>query len=173
MNRLPDRPKNAYPAKVNVQSAVAAARKAGLPEKDIRKLLATGRFGRTVPDSEMREIGKGLKFERYIHLKKAIAQCDKKLAVKNLPDDIWVAISKAKAEYLAEMSQLTQELDEIGNKSPSAGNGQYSPHSFGPREQIGNVAAVQVTIGPAQQPAPVTDVSQVQSIPTPSSPGDE
>lgn len=99
-------------------------------------------------------------------LKKAIAQCDKKLAVKDLPDDIWVAINKAKAEYLAEMSQLTQELDEIGKRTPSASNGQLSPHSFGPREQIGNVTAVQVNIGPAQEQAPVTDVPETQSVPS-------
>lgn len=166
MSQLPDRPKIRQPAKVNVQKAVAAARKAGLPEKDLRKLLAGGTLGRTVPDSEMREIAKGVKFDRWVMLKKAIAQCDKKLAVKDLPDDIWVAINKAKAEYLAEMSQLTQELDEIGKRTPSASNGQLSPHSFGPREQIGNVTAVQVNIGPAQEQAPVTDVPETQSVPS-------
>lgn len=161
---LPDRPKIKYPAKVNVQKSVAAARKAGITPKDIRKLLASGTLGRTVPDQEMREIAKGVKFDRWVMIKKAIEQCDKKLKAKDLPDDIWVAVTKAKAELLAEMSQLTQELDDIGNRTPSSGNGQFSPHSFGPREQIGNVTAVQVNIGKSS--ADLQSASGATPLPT-------
>lgn len=148
-----------YPAKINVAKSVAAARRAGIGEKDIRQLLAGGRLGHTIPDVEIKQISKGVKFDRWAMLKKAIGQCDKKLARKNLPDDLWVAINKAKTEYLKELSQLTQELDEIGKSAPSGHNGAVAPHAFGPREQIGNVTAVQVNIGKAQEQAPVHDVT--------------
>lgn len=147
-----------YPARVNVAKSVAAGRRAGIRPEDIRKILASGRLGRTIPDAEMKQIAKGVKFDRWAMLKNAIAQCDKRMKIKNLPDDIWVAINKAKSEYLSEMSQLTHELDDIGNKAPQGHNGALSPHSFGPREQIGNVTAVQVTIGEAQKTAPIYDV---------------
>lgn len=169
MSNLPTRPKsNTTFAKVNVQKSVAAGRRAGIPEADIRKLLASGRLGRTVPDTEMREIAKGVKFDRWSKLQKAIKDCDKMLARRDLPDDIRVAVMGAKSEYLKDMATLTMELDEIGKRNPSPANGQFSPHSFNPREQIGNVAAVQVTIGTAQgqPPAPVTDVPQIHSLPS-------
>ena len=141
------RTNNRFRARVNVKKSVSAARAAGLTQTEIGRLLAGGRLGRTIPDHELKEIAKGITFDRWAMLKSAIRQCDKKLAVKDVPDDIWIAINKAKAEYLMGMSQLTQELDEIGKASPSVGNGQVPSHSFGPREQIGNVTAVQVTIG--------------------------
>src|SRR5688572_769295 len=100
----------------------------------------------------MKEIAKGLMFNRWATLKEAIRQCDWKLGVKSLPDDIWVAINKAKVEYLSGMAQLTQELDEIAEGSASHDNGQpSSPHAFAPREQIGNVTAVQITVGQGQK----------------------
>lgn len=170
MNHLPDRPKIPYPAKINVQKSVAAGRRAGIPEKELRRMLASGKLGRTIPDQELHDIDKGMYFNRWADLDKAIAQCDKRLAAKDLPPDIAVALLKAKGEFIAHKSQLSADMRETSKRTSSHGNGQLSPHSFGPREQIGNVAAVQVTIGTAQQSAPVTDVPHVQSIPEESSP---
>lgn len=173
MSHPPDRPKIPFPAKINVLKSVAAGRRAGIPEKEIRRMLASGKLGRTVPDQELHDITKGMCFSRWAELTKAVAQCDKKLAAKGLPDDVWVAVMEAKKEYLAELAKVSADMQETSKRTPSHGNGQLSPHSFGPREQIGNVAAVSVTIGPAHQPAPVTDVPHVQSIPEESSPNGE
>ena len=86
------------------------------------------------------------------------------ISVRDLPDDIWIAINKAKVEYLSGMAKLTQELDEIAKGTASRGNGQpSSPHAFAPREQIGNVTAVQVTIGKTPEAAPITDVQGIPS----------
>ena len=65
------------------------------------------------------------------------------------------------------MAQLNQELDEMANGNASRGNGEASsPHAFVPREQIGNVTAVQFSIGgKAPEAAPVTDVQSIPSIP--------
>lgn len=165
--------KMVYPAKVNIAASVAAGRRAGIKPEDIRRILNLGKLGRTIPDREMKEIAKGVKVDRYAMIKKALEKCDKRLLIKDLPDDIWIAINKAKAEYLSELSQLTSELDEVGRSTPSPHDRAMSPHSFGPREQIGNVTAVQVTIGQAQEPPaqdekknlPRTDIVDLQSAP--------
>ena len=130
------------PAQVNVKKSVSAARAAGITETDIRRLLAGGRLGQPISGHEMREIVKGITFGRWAMLKKSIRQCDRKLAVKNLSADIWVAINKAKVEYLVQMRQLNQDIDELAKGDQSCGNAQPSLHAFGPREQIGNVRAV-------------------------------
>lgn len=147
-----------HPAKVNSRQIIASARGSGLTEKEIRKLLAGGKLGRALPDAQVRDITKGIKLNRWAILNRAIEQCDRTLKTKGLPDEITVSIHKAKAEYLSELSVLTKELDEISKASASTANGQLSPHSFGPREQIGNVTAVQVNIGKAPEQAPVPDV---------------
>ena len=153
------------PAQVSVKKSASAARAAGITATEVRRLLAGGRLGRTIPDHEMREITKGIKFSRWAMLTKAISQCDKRLRVKGLPDDIWVAIIRAKLEYLAGMAQLTAELDEIAKGSAAGSNGQASPHAFGPREQIGTVTAVSVSIGnKASEQTPVTDPQSIPSI---------
>lgn len=152
--------KMVYPAKVNIAASVAAGRRAGIKPEDIRRILNLGKLGRTIPDREMKEISKGVKVDRYTMIKKALIKCDQRLMIKDLPDDIWVAINKAKSEYLSEMAQLTKELDEVGKATPSPHDRALSPHSFGPREQIGNVTAVQVTIGQAQEQTPVQDVTE-------------
>lgn len=153
-----------HPAKVNSRHVIAAARGSGLKEKDVRKLLAGGKLGRSLPDSEIRDITKGIKLNRWSQLNNSIDQCDRKIKTKGLPDEVFVALQKAKVELMAELSVLTKELDEISNKSTSGNNGQPSPHSFGPREQIGNVTAVQVNIGKAPEQALATDVSNVSTI---------
>lgn len=147
-----------HPAKVNSRSIIAAARGSGLKEKDIRKLLAGEKLARTLPDARVRDITKGIKLNRWAQLNTSIEQCDRKLTKKGLPDEVFVALQKAKVEIMTELSVLTKELDEISKSAASNGNGQLSPHSFGPREQIGNVTAVQVNIGKAPEPAPSTDV---------------
>lgn len=155
-----------HPAKVNSRTIIAAARGSGLNGKDIRKLLAGGKLGRSLPDSEIRDITKGIKLNRWSQLNNSIDQCDRKLKTKGLPDEMFVALQKAKVELMAELSVLTKELDEISKASTSNSNGQLSPHSFGPREQIGNVTAVQVNIGKAPEQAPVPDVSNISTIRT-------
>lgn len=155
-----------HPAKFNTRTILSAARGSGLTTLEIRKLLAGGKLGRSIPDSQISDITKGVKLARWGTLTKSITQCDKKLAIKNLPDDIWVAVNKAKVEFLAELAVLTKELDEIGKLAASRQLGQPSPHSFGPREQIGNVTAVQVNIGKAPEQSAVTDVSNISSIRT-------
>lgn len=158
------RPKIKYAARANVAKCVTAARHAGISGQDVRKLLAGGRLGRNIPDAEIKEISKGVKVDRWAMIKKAISDCDRMLKKKGLPDDIWVAANKAKTEYLSELSQLTKEFDEIAKAAPSQHNGAMAPHSFGPREQIGNVTAVQVTIGKAQEDAPIHDVKVEKQI---------
>lgn len=146
-----------YPAKVNVAKTVAASRGTGISQQDIRQILRLGKLGHTIPDAEMKQIGKGVKVDRLVKLKNAIAQCDKRMKIKDLPDDIWTAINKAKSQYLTELRELTNELDQLGNSATQGHSGVFAPHSFGPREKIGNVTAVQVTIGDAQT-APTYDV---------------
>lgn len=153
-------PKTLYPAKINARHVIAAGRKAKIPVQDIRQLLALGQFGETVPDPNVRHISKGIKLDLWSKLKRAIRQCDKKLAAKGLPEDVWIAINSAKNEYLTQLSKLTGELDTISKSGPSHTNGTYAPHGFGPREQIGNVTAVQVNIGQATEQSPVTDVNR-------------
>lgn len=152
-----------HPAKVNSRHVIASARGSGLSEKDIRKLLAGGKLGKALPDSEIRDITKGIKLNRWAQLNNSLDQCDRKLKTKGLPDEVFVALQKAKVELMSELSVLTKELDEIAKAASSNGNGQLSPHSFGPREQIGNVTAVQVNIVKAPE-APLTDVSNISSI---------
>lgn len=165
MSNLPTRPKIKGVPKVNVQKSVAAGRRAGLIESDVRKLLAGGAFGKTIPDGEIRDITKGIKFKRWSLLMEAIRKCDAKLSAKGCDPDIWVAINKAKAEYLTALATLTQELDSDSKATPSYLNGQGAPHAFGPREQIGNVTSVQVNIAKAPEHAPPIDVP---TLPNPS-----
>ena len=153
----------------HVKKSVSAARSAGISETDIRRLLAGGRLGRALSDEQMLDISKGIKFMRWAMLMKGISQCEKMLKIKNLPADIWLAIMRANLEYLAAMRQLTQELDEIAEKSAADSNGQTSPHAFSPREPIGNVTAISVSIGKAQEQPSVTDVRS--STTDPHSPG--
>lgn len=94
-----------YPARVNVKAS--AGRAGGITEADFESLLASGHLGRTVPDPELWDIAKGLQFHRWAILVRAVRQSDRKLALKDIPNEIWIAINKAKAEYLMEMSQLT------------------------------------------------------------------
>lgn len=155
-----------HPAKVNSRSIIVAARGSGLKEKDIRKLLAGEKLARTLPDARIRDITKGIKLNRWSQLNNSLDQCDRKLKTKGLPDEMFVALQKAKVELMAELSVLTKELDEISKAAASNGNGQMSPHSFGPREQIGNMTAVQVNIGKAPEQAPSTDVSNISTIRT-------
>lgn len=165
MSTLPTKPKIKYPTRINVQKSVAAGRRTGMREQDVRKLLAGGAFGRTIPDSESRDITKGMKYDRWAKIQESIRQCDRKLSAKGITDDIWVAVSKAKAEYISALAEVSRELDESSHAPPSYLNGQGAPHAFAPREQIGNVTAVQVNIGKAQEPALATDVSTVPSTP--------
>src|SRR5687767_887472 len=72
------------PAQVSVKKSASAARPAGISEADIRGLVAGGRLGRTIPDHEIQDITKGIKFCRWSMLMKAISQCDKRLRVKGL-----------------------------------------------------------------------------------------
>jgi len=143
---------------MKIKKSVSAARSAGITETDIRRPLAGGRLGRAIPDHELWEIAKGIKLNRWAMLMKAMKTCDKRLKIKGLPEDIWVAINRAKLEYMMELSVLTKELDEIGRSATLNGNGQLAPHSFGPREQIGNVTGISVTIENAQVQPSVTDV---------------
>lgn len=159
------KPKLKYPTKINVHKSVVAGRRAGIREQDVRKLLAGGAFGRTIPETEIREITKGIKFQRWSMLMEAIRKCDAKLSAKGCDPDIWVAINKAKAEYLTALAQLTQELDTASKSTPSHLNGQAAPHAFGPREQIGNVTSVQVNIAKAQEHAPPIDVPTLSNTP--------
>jgi len=147
---------------MSLKNSVSAAHSAGINKTNIRRLLAGGRLGRAIPDDELPNIAKGIKLMRWAMLTKAISQCDKRLKTKGLPDDIWLAIMRAKLEYLGAMAQLTRELDEIAKRSAAGSNRQTSPHAFGPREQIGNVTAISVRIGNAREQRSVTDV---QSIP--------
>lgn len=154
-----------HPAKVNQRSVIAASRGSGLTEKEIKQLLAGGKLGRVLPDEMIRDITKGIKLNRWSLLTRAIQQCDRKLSTKGLTDEMFVGVQKAKAEYLSELSVLTKELDEIARLASSNGNSQFSPHSFGPREQIGNVTAIAVNIGKAPvapEQAPVNDVNRDQ-----------
>lgn len=143
-----------HPAKTNARHIIAAARGTGIPTDDIRKLLAGGKLGKALPDSQIRDITKGIKLRRWSQLNNSLSQCDRKLKMRGLPDEVFVALQKGKCEIMAELSVLTKELDEMAKASASHGNGQVSPHSFGPREQIGNVTAVQVNIGKAPDKAP-------------------
>lgn len=154
-----------HPAKTSARHIIAAARGSGIPTDEIRKLLAGGKLGKALPDSQIRDITKGIKLRRWSQLSTSLDQCDRKLKTKGLPDDVFIALQKAKVEIMSELSVLTKELDEISKSSPSNGNGQLAPHSFGPREQIGNVTALQVNIGnKAPEQAPVTDASRVPAI---------
>lgn len=146
-----------HPAKSNSRAIIAAARGSGLKEKDIRKLLSGEKLARTLPDARIRDITKGIKLNRWAQLNDSLDQCDRKLKMKGLPIEMFIALQKAKTELMTELSVLTKELDEISKSSASNGNGQISPHSFGPREQIGNVTAVQVNIGKAPEQALKTD----------------
>lgn len=148
-----------HPAKANSRHIIAAARGAGIPTEEIRKLLAGGKLGKALPDSQIRDITKGIKLRRWSQLSKSLDQCDRKLKTNGLPDEVFVALQKAKVEIMSELSVLTKELDEMAKASASNGNSQPSPHSFGPREPIGNVTAVQVNIGKAPE-APTTDVNR-------------
>lgn len=155
-----------HPAKVSSRHVIVAARGSELTEKEIRKLLAGGKLGRAIPDAQMHDITKGIKLSRWALLTRAIDQCDRNLKTKGLAAEVCVLLHKSKAEYLSELSVLTKELDEIGKASTSNGYGQVAPHSFGPREQIGNVTAVQVNIGgKAPEKAPTTD-GQLSTIRT-------
>lgn len=147
-----------HPAKVNSRAIIAAARGSGLKEKDIRKLLAGEKLARTLPDARIRDITKGIKLNRWSQLNNSLEQCDRKLKTKGLPDEMFVSLQKAKVELMTELSVVTKELDDISKSGASNGNVQLSPHAFGPREQIGNVTAVQVNIGKAPEQALTTDV---------------
>lgn len=149
-----------HPAKVSAKHVIKAARGSGLTGKDVRQLLAGGKLGRALPDSEIRDITKGIKLRRWSQLNNSIDQCDRKLRTKGLPDEMFVTIQKAKVELMTELSVLTKELDELYKLTTSTGNGQISPHSFVPRETIGNMTAVQVNIGKAPEQAPQTDVNR-------------
>lgn len=154
--------KLSYPAKnhkLSIQKVVAAARRTGITETEIRRLLAGGKLGQAIPDDQLGHITKGIKIDRWSMLKRAIEQCDRKLRVKNLPEDIWVAVHKAKASYLQELASLTGELDTVKSQAASNRHGQAAVHAFAPREPIGNMTAVQVTIGRAQENAPVIDAN--------------
>ena len=63
------------------------------------------------------------------------------------------------------MAQLTRELDEIAKRSAAGSNGQTSAHAFSPREQIGKVRAISVSIGNEQEQPSVTDVQSIPTIP--------
>lgn len=152
-----------FPAKVSSRSVIVAARGSGLKEKHIRKLLSGEKLARTLPDARIRDITKGIKLNRWAQLNDSLDQCDRKLKTKGLPVEVFVALQKAKVELMTELSVLTKELDEISKAAASNGNGQLSPHSFGPREQIGNVTAVQVNIGKAPEQAPTTDVNTIRT----------
>lgn len=149
-----------HPAKASARSVIFAARGSGLSEKQVKRLLAGGKLGRALPDSDIRDITKGIKLNRWGQLNTSLDQCDRKLKTKGLPDEVFVALQKAKVEIMTELSVLTKELDDIAKSSTSNANGQQSPHSFGPREQIGNVTAVQVNIGKTPEQAPLPDVNR-------------
>jgi hypothetical protein len=163
---LPANPANSKsPARVNARESVSAALSAGITETDIRRLLAGGRLGRTISDQELGDIAKGLVLVRWAMLTRAISACDKRLKIKNLPADVWLAVNRAKREYLAAMAQLTQELEEFAKRSAAGSNGQTSPHSFSPREQIGHVTAISVTVGNAlEQPSVSEPAPHLQDL---------
>lgn len=149
-----------HPAKTSARSVIAAARGTGIRNKDLRQVLAGAKLGRALPDAEIRDITKGVKVRRLTRLNNYLDECDRKLKTKGLPDEVFIALQKARVELLDALSILTKELDEMSKPSASNGNGQPPPHSFGPREQIGNVTAVQVNIGKAPEQAPATDVNR-------------
>jgi hypothetical protein len=146
-----------HPAKTSARHVIASARGTGIKDKDIRQVLAGAKLGRALPDSEIRDITKGVKIRRLTRLNTFLDECDRKMKMKGLPDEVFLSIQKARVELMSELSVLTKELDEISKSGASNGYGQIAPHSFGPREQIGNVTAVQVNIGKAPEQAPVTD----------------
>ena len=146
-----------HPAKSSGRHVITAARGSGIPTDEIRKLLAGGKLGKAIPDSQIGDITKGIKLRRLSQLNISIDQCDRKLKTKGLPVEVFVAVQKAKVEMMRELSEVTKELDDVSRSSTSTGNGQLASHSFGPREQIGNVTAVQVNIGKAPEKAPTTD----------------
>lgn len=51
----------------------------------------------------------------------AVWQCDRKFAVKDLPAEVWLAVTKARVEYLGQMARLIQDLGEIAKGSASGG----------------------------------------------------
>lgn len=159
---IPTHPQNGFhhPAKVNARHLFATAKALGLTRKEVKELLSGGKLGRAVPEEELTQITKGFKLKHWAILNRQLQEFDRKLKTKDLPSELFLALQQAKTQVLSELFTVTKELGEISTKTASNGHNQLAPHSFGPREQIGNVTAVQVNIGKAPDKAPVTDVNR-------------
>lgn len=154
-------------SKFNVTQVLKSSRGTGISEVEVRQVLASTKLGKALPDEVFRDWEKGMMVKRATEIQAGIKECNRILQDKAATSEEKTANHTSKLAYLKELGELNKEIGVVGATVPSQRNGAAAPHSFGPREQIGNVAAVQVSIVQAKEQPPVTDVTSEKSAENP------